>query len=226
MFRQALALAKFLRAYATVTRDPYRLDMVFAMLDHNRDIDPDTIPMLKRPELQSVVQAPARRVEVDLDALARLPEGTLGAEFVKFLRDNELDPEGLNNTLEDYGPLARVKAHLESTHDLWHVLTGIGVTINEEVELQAFYAAQLAAPLPLMLLSSALLNSILIERESGPARLEALVRGYLLGRRARPLAGVDWSTRWATPLAELRREFNIDAAAVRDQLDVAPALAA
>ncbi len=226
MFKQALALVKFLRAYATVTRDPNRLDMVFAMIDHVHGVDPDTIPMLKLPEFQPVIEQPARRLELDLDALARLPAGTLGAELVRFLRDNELDPDGLSHTLEDGGPLSRVKAHLESTHDLWHVLTGLGTTVDDEIELQAFYAAQLAAPPPLMILSSGLLNSILIDRESGPARLEALVRGYLLGRRAKPLAGVDWSRHWATPLAELRRQFNIDAAGARAVLEPQPRLAA
>ncbi|MCB9756245.1 MAG: hypothetical protein H6713_40515 [Myxococcales bacterium] len=226
MFKQALALLRFLRAYASLTRDPNRLDMVFALLDHAHQVPEDQIPTLQLPELQSVLNTPARRLELDLDALSRLPRGTLGAEVARFLTEQGLDPNGLAHTMGDDGKLSRLKAHLESTHDVWHVITGAGTDVESELELQAFYYAQLAAPPNLIILSSGLLNAVLFARDRGPARMEALVRGWLLGRRARPLAGVDWSTWWATPLEEVRRAFQIDRAAVEPLLRAAPRLAA
>jgi ubiquinone biosynthesis protein COQ4 len=41
--------------------------------------------------------------------------------------------------------------------------------------------------------------------------MEAIVTGYEMGRRAEPLFGVDWSTLWQLPLADVRMRFGIGA---------------
>jgi ubiquinone biosynthesis protein COQ4 len=41
--------------------------------------------------------------------------------------------------------------------------------------------------------------------------MEAVVTGYDMGKRAEPLFGVDWSTLWELPLADVRRRLGIAA---------------
>lgn len=73
---------------------------------------------------------------IDLRALARLPEGTVGRAFAKYFEDNKLHPFSTPYELrndQDY----IVKWYRE-THDLHHVLTGYTTDSLGEMELQAF----------------------------------------------------------------------------------------
>jgi len=63
---------------------------------------------------------------VDIDALAALPEGTLGHAYATFLRAHGLTPEifdGKPDGIED-PRLSYVIQRMRQTHDLWHVVTG------------------------------------------------------------------------------------------------------
>jgi hypothetical protein len=83
---------------------------------------------------------------VDLDALAALPEGTLGHAYAKFLRSRGLTPEVFDGPPEGIADPRRsyVVQRLRQTHDLWHVVTGCETDPAGEVALQAFTYAQLA----------------------------------------------------------------------------------
>jgi ubiquinone biosynthesis protein Coq4 len=40
--------------------------------------------------------------------------------------------------------------------------------------------------------------------------MRAIVRGWLLGRRARALFGVDWAALWSSPLTDVRKMLRIE----------------
>jgi ubiquinone biosynthesis protein Coq4 len=40
--------------------------------------------------------------------------------------------------------------------------------------------------------------------------MNAIARGWLLGRRARPLFGMRWAQRWTHPLADIRRDLGLE----------------
>ena len=100
-----------------------------------------------------------------------------------------------------------LRAHLYETHDVWHVATGFGTDIAGELGLQAFYAAQLGGKLPTLLLGGGLLHAALREPGDLDRRMEAIARGWDLGRSAHPLFGVRWERFWAQPLEEVRRDL-------------------
>ena len=39
--------------------------------------------------------------------------------------------------------------------------------------------------------------------------MEALTKGWMMGKKAKPLFGIDWNTLWETPIDELRASLNI-----------------
>jgi ubiquinone biosynthesis protein Coq4 len=144
---------------------------------------------------------------IDLAALARLPEGTLGRVFSAHCR-----ARGLNPNLGHIPPESEVDwllHHLIQRHDVWHVVTGWGNDEIGESGLGAFYLAQLAAPTFFGFLLSLLGLSTVLRRRSFGEFMDALVAGYEMGKRAEPLFGVDWSALWGTQLAELRTRFGI-----------------
>lgn len=209
--RNPLTVLRFARAYISLLRDPSQLDRVFALADSIGSTDLfEVMPWLRgRPEIEALVSRPSTRLRFDRATLKGLPPGTLGHAYLALVEHSGIDPNDLDHA-KGQSTLDRFRAHLESTHDLWHVITGFGTNVDGEIGLQAFYFGQLSAPLPLVLLSAGLLNSAIIDRGSGSARVEHLVRGWLMGKRAEPITGLDWAACWDRPLGELRRELRIE----------------
>ena len=139
---------------------------------------------------------------VDFAALARLPQGTLGHQYARFMRERNLTPD----IFAAQGELARegyMIKRLRQTHDLWHVLTGINTDVSGELELQAFTFAQMGIPSALMLVTFGTLRW-LPKDLTLPFRV---IRGALRGLQAQLLAPVEWEEQWTRPLVELRREL-------------------
>jgi ubiquinone biosynthesis protein Coq4 len=143
-----------------------------------------------------------------LTTLGSLPEGSLGRVYLEFMATRGLDPASIP-TLPVTDDVSFVRAHLYETHDLWHVVAGFDTDVAGELGVQAFYAAQLEGALSRVLISGALLQALVKERREWSARLEAVARGWVLGKRARPLFGVRWEPLLETPLAEIRARFDL-----------------
>ncbi|MGI9265479.1 MAG: Coq4 family protein, partial [Gammaproteobacteria bacterium] len=95
------------------------------------------------------------------------------------------------------------------THDIWHVVSGFGNDEPGEIGLVAFYCAQTGLPIFILLLAIALLNTALYSHDKVGERFDAIGEGWLAGKRAKPLYGIDWSKQWHRPIAELRRDLKL-----------------
>jgi ubiquinone biosynthesis protein COQ4 len=140
---------------------------------------------------------------VDFAALERLPDGTLGREYVRFLRDNDITPDVFQMPARGDERVRYVEMRIRQTHDLWHVLTGYAPDVTGEVLLQAFTFAQLRAPSALAI---AAMGTVRFGwRTPGFfRRLRAAVRG---GKATRKLAAFRWEEHWGEPVEELRKEL-------------------
>jgi len=145
---------------------------------------------------------------VDFDALAELPEGTLGREFVRFLREHRITPDSFRLPVGYFEDVpAYVTLRLRQTHDLWHLLTGYPPTTCGELVLSAFIFAQVGAP-------SSLLVAIL-----GPLRYGVGQRGlkrqvlaaYRRGRATGRLTSFFWEDHWNEPLEAVRARLGCPA---------------
>ncbi len=145
--------------------------------------------------------------DVDLDLLSQLPSNTLGYLYAEHMNRNQLKP------LES--PLAEstyqfLGSHIKETHDIWHVITGSDTDILGEIQLEAFYVAQLeVSRFWLSLLAKNLLKSTVYDIDCAVQYMDALTSGWRMGRQAKPLFGIDWRTLWQTPLDEIRASLNI-----------------
>lgn len=221
MAMRVLATVKALKGFVSLVRDPRQIDGVFRIVDALRT-PADVQPMIDHFAKTAVGRSALRdraRLRVDLDALGGLPAGTLGRAYADHMRAHGFDPSDFpslpSEKVEDF-----VSAHLYETHDVWHVVTGMGTDVAGELGLQAFYLAQFPAKLGVTLLAAGMLNTL------GPAnfddrerRMEEIVRGWLLGRASRPFFGVDWNALWAVPVTEVRARLGVDIASVAARLD-------
>ncbi|NTX06015.1 Coq4 family protein [Myxococcus sp. CA040A] len=210
--RNPLTLAREAWRMVRVLQDPNRLQDI---IDLARVLAP---PMAMRRVVERLMQSPtAARALVErprvgmlpLATLRTLPEGTLGRAFADHLTQNGLDPNALPrreaHTDEDY-----VRAHLLESHDIWHVLTGFRTDVAGELGVQAFSLAQLGSPFALGILTGGLANTLLYAFSERDARMQALTRGWVLGRLARPVFGTPWRELWEVPLVDVRQRFGLD----------------
>lgn len=211
MLRKLIGSVRFLRAFNRLIEDPTRLDVVFE-LGRSALKGPALPPVLARPEVLAYVRAPQPppQLGLDLDALRGLPEGTLGRVFADWLTAHGFMPGELVDHVHNRGDteVERYRKHLQGTHDLWHVLTGFDTDLDGEVGLQAFYLAQLNTPLSLIVLSASMLGALRKGRNAA-GFMDAITRGWGMGKTARPLFGVDWASLWSTPVAEVRARFGL-----------------
>lgn len=214
-------------AFVKLATDMGRLDEVFALADGLRA--PDSLREMLHTVSQDAVGAAALRdrphVHIDLAALRALPLGTFGRTFAEHMIANNLDPAAIP-TLPSENEMDYVLAHLYETHDIWHVVTGFSTEVPGELGLQAFYQAQLPGKLPAAILAAGFVNTLVKNFGERDARMQEVVRGFVLGRRARPLFGVRWDDLWSTPLAEVRRKLDIDLGALESVMPAAPVLRA
>ena len=201
-----------LRAVGRIVNDPTNLDEVFVLADlseQSSQLEKVIAELRGDPVLARIFDDKPRLGAIDQDALAELPEGTLGREYAEFMRARGLRHEDLKLVQSDDRDIDWIRNHLRETHDLWHVVTGFHTDVAGELGLQALYAAQIAGPLPILLLAVGMTNTLVKGMDDMPARLDAIARGWLLGKRSKSMFGLRFADWLERPLAELRAELDM-----------------
>ena len=145
---------------------------------------------------------------IDLDQLRNLPENTLGHLYAEHMIQNQLKLIQAPPAESDYH---FITTHFAETHDIWHVVTGSKTNIFGEIQLEAFCVAQVeVSRFWLALLTKNLLKSVLYDIETATQYMDALTKGWHMGKKAKPLFGIDWNTLWETPLEQVRASLNVE----------------
>jgi ubiquinone biosynthesis protein COQ4 len=147
---------------------------------------------------------------IDFAALHQLPTDTLGYQYANYMSSNQLQQLETKLATDEY---EFIDIHLRETHDLWHVVTGSSIDMLGEIQLQGFCIAQLQrSRFWMALLTKNLLKSLIYDIEVADRYMMALTTGWMMGKSAQPLFGVDWNTLWETPLARVRASLDITVA--------------
>src|SRR5258708_15872712 len=77
----------------------------------------------------------------DIEELAKLPADTLGGAYARHIKANGL-PTDFYEHLPARPRMHYLRLRIRRTHDIWHVLTGLGTDEFDEVALHAFYSGQ------------------------------------------------------------------------------------
>ncbi len=205
-----LRALKALYSLAMLVRDPNRLGEVFEVSDALATRE-SLMPIIDRISKDAIVARSfdeCHRLRIDIPRLRDLAPGTLGREFAEHMVANNLDPSALPN-LPSKDSFEYFRAHLYETHDVWHVATGFGTDLVGELGLQGFYLAQIPGPLPLMLVAIGFLRSAIYDGALTEPFMDALIRGYQMGKASSPLFGVRWDALWEIPLEDVRRQLGL-----------------
>lgn len=150
----------------------------------------------------------------DREALAALPQGTLGRAYHDFIYGESLSAEGLAAASDeghgydfDDPHLRRFGHRMRDQHDLWHTVTAYGRNPFGEACLLAFsYAQTRNRGVGVIALTAAWRLSREFPRRGV---VKAMWRAYRDGRHASWLPAQDWEALLALPLADVRRQLAV-----------------
>jgi ubiquinone biosynthesis protein COQ4 len=136
----------------------------------------------------------------DLQALAKLPEGTLGHAYARYYADNGIEPFTFEFPLED--DVDVLNKRYRETHDIHHIVTGYGIDAVGEIEIQAFYYGNLgfrhAAFIMLTSMFVAECHGWKFWRHIGKLRA-----AYLRGKASPLILGIHFDEMWEQPVTDV-----------------------
>ncbi|HTL32098.1 MAG TPA: Coq4 family protein [Kofleriaceae bacterium] len=155
-----------------------------------------------RPELSTE--------RVDYDHLRSLPATTFGGAYARHLDGNGItaDYQAAATRHVDDPTMAYLMRRYRQTHDVWHVLIGLGIEGYEEVLVHWFTYGQLRLPVSAMIMLFGTMKHIVLEQRWGTMR-HSMMEAYRSGRDAAPLLPVYWEDHWERPLEEIRARYNV-----------------
>lgn len=176
------------------------------------------------PEQRAFVEEGYYAEPLDLDALAKLPEGSLGQRYREFIVANGLQKNiamnyrVLHDLLAASGKLDGMPEKARYAvlrgfqgHDFQHVVTGFDSSPRGEVALQAFCLAQIRFPYFGMWMSVLATRMTFLDPDMIRPVMDAIADGWQLGRRVRNIQFEKWETLLDQPLAALRRRYGLAA---------------
>ncbi|KAL7075220.1 hypothetical protein ACQ4LE_005633 [Meloidogyne hapla] len=140
--------------------------------------------------------------------LAKLPDGTLGREYLRFLNKLHTSPDARPPVqFVDDIDLVYVMQRYRETHDFNHVLLQMSTTMLGEVTVKYFEAIQLGLP---MCIAAAIFGGIRL----GPKHRKQLLERNLpwvmeQALEGRFLLAIDWENRFEQNIVDLQGEFGI-----------------
>lgn len=143
-----------------------------------------------------------------LQELNGLPASTLGHAYSNHMLENNLKPD-FYEVVPISNDASYVMMRMRETHDLWHVLTGFGTSVPEELGLQAFMYAQIRTPLAPMLICGRTLVAVFKNPKEVPEIFDRVAHGWNLGIKAKPIFSLNWEENWQTPLKDIKAEYQV-----------------
>jgi ubiquinone biosynthesis protein COQ4 len=214
-----------LRAARTLAADPDDLPQVFTIIE---SLSGTTVERIARRMRAS--DSGRRLLETqpdvvdrlaDRDALARLPEGSLGRAYLAFVESENISADGIRAAgamgaqhLDELpAPLDFVHRRMRDTHDLWHAAVGYKGDVLGETALLAFTFAQTWNPAIALILAIGLVKTV-----GRPDARKVILDGFRRGRKAAWFPAQDWESMLSLPVEEVRRRLALESPPVYQQI--------
>lgn len=209
------ALQPFLALLAGDTSLDVVGEMVLALLE-TPSFDLAVAHLKSDPQAEALIVDRYMAPPHDLDVLRQYPTDSLGYLYATAMQARGFRSEDLYQDMSINSEASYVEARLSQTHDIWHIVTGFGVSATEEIGLQAFHLPQFPYPLALSLLSSSMMSTLLFAPEQLPTLLDAIHRGWTMGKKAKSFFAQKWEEAWDKSLIQWQQELNIELETVLD----------
>lgn len=144
----------------------------------------------------------------NFDALSKCSPYSLGYAYAAYIRDNGFDPM-FYRTLTVDDDTSYIFQRRRQTHDIWHIVTGLGIDEASELGLKAFELAQTRSTMSALLVAGGLVRTLLKAPEQLGYLLDRIAVGYRMGMKAKPFLAQRWEDHWEKPVAQWREELSV-----------------
>lgn len=205
-------ILKAVRGFITFANDPNQTVALFDIADGLRktDLYRQFIEYAhSHPAITQILQERYLSSTPDLDKLLNCPQDSLGFHYAAEMKRTGLQPDFYRKITvdDDYSYIA---LRMRQTHDIWHIVTGFGTNLADEMGLQAFTLAQTRSPLAVAILAATITYSLKSSLPLNPL-VERMQEGWRMGENAHPFLAQKWEEDWEKPLSEWRADLNIQA---------------
>ena len=149
----------------------------------------------------------------DIDALGKLPEGSLGHDLYRMLVDNNFDAEVLDREvigLANLPPALRyVNTRILQMHDVWHLAAGYQTTSLHEIAISAFQLAQFGHNYSSMFLATVATMSCCKTPAGFGLLMQNITEAWCHGRATPPLMPIHWESEWHETPEQIRARHGI-----------------
>lgn len=158
----------------------------------------------------------------DLDAMLKMPKGSLGWTYAKIMTALGYDPDFYRTPESFKNDEEYITFRVYKTHDIHHIVTGFSMDNFGEFGVISVFAAQIGYPafvfvdLISMLMTFFRSEKLYVEAENPMEQARTLgyqfrliSDGLEMGANAKPLFPVKWEELLDRQLEDLRAEFNI-----------------
>lgn len=167
--------------------------------------------LLDQPGVRALYETHYMPPPEPMEKLHDLGEGTLGFEYVRYLRHYKL-PQPQAPRRSDYADApGYLLQRVRMTHALLHVLTEYDASPLGELALQAYYIGQLGNMIGGVIVSSGILQITRDTPDLLGAALEVTSEAYQRGKSARSFLGVAWEELWSAQVPQLRELIDLPA---------------
>ncbi|MEM9571941.1 MAG: Coq4 family protein [Pseudomonadota bacterium] len=164
------------------------------------------------PGISAAAEAEMPR-KIELDALARQPEGSIGASFHDLIVDNKFDLEVLDRAeiglAELPQPLAYLNTRILQAHDLWHITAGYETTALHEIALSAFQMAQFGHNYSAQFLAIVSAVGAISPAAGYKVLMDTVTTSWAHGRETYPMMLIPWEEIWHKSADEIRSDYHI-----------------
>ena len=201
---------------AALCSNPDDLDHAFDLLNatYSTDVAQAARDRLKAdPSIQALVKDQYWGHWPTAKELVDMPAGSLGHVYGLFLTSQGLSelpaPELSKEMASDD---AYLQLRIRYTHDLWHVIAGLPITMAGEAAANGLTTEQLRWPGSALLIAADLVHRVSDADEVTAVDVGvAIAYGLNLGATAQPLLAQRWEEGWETPLQTWREALGIRA---------------
>lgn len=190
-----------------IARNPQNTSIVFSISKNLRKIgllQSQLKNVLDNSENNEFIRSKKMLPPFELAQLQKLNVGTLGRTYADHMIGLGLRPDFFDSVpLND--ETAYTIMRMRETHDIWHIVTGFGTSVPEELGLQAFMFAQVPTPLAPLLIAGRILQSTLKNPKEVNQIFDNVSLGWQSGKLARSMFAIEWEKNWDKPLIEVRQ---------------------
>ena len=193
-----------LKGITGMLRNPEHTESVFDIEDGLRDTEAYALAMAhiaSHPDAKRIIEERYLAPPADIDALKKLPVGSLGHTYARHIVDHGFDADYFRK-IQVKTDLDYVLMRIRQTHDIWHVVTGFLPNRIDEIALKAFELAQLRRPMAAVIAAGGVMRYLFKDPEQLVDVLQGISMGYRLGLAAAPFIAQRWELEFELPVDE------------------------